>query len=135
MLISETKIDNSFSKGQFLIKGFFDLFGIHRNIHGRGIPFYVRENIPEKKLSVKPLPAECFFVEINLRERKCLVCCPYNPRQDNISNHLQIISKKLDLHSWNYEIIILVRDFNSEINYECINDFCESYNLSSLIKE
>ena len=30
---------------------------------------------------------------------------------------------------------ILVRDFNSEINDKCMNDFSESYNLSSLIRE
>ena len=69
LMISETKIDNSFSKGQFLIKGFCEPFRIDRNIHGGGILFYVREDIP-----VKPLPAECLFVEIHLRKRKWLVC-------------------------------------------------------------
>ena len=55
------------------------------------------------------------------------------PHKDNISNHLQLI--KLDLYSSNYESIILVGDFNSEINVKCMNNFCESYNLSSLIRE
>ena len=31
--------------------------------------FYVRENVPGKLLFVVPLPAECFFVEINLRKK------------------------------------------------------------------
>ena len=57
-----------------------------------------------------------------------------NPHKDNISNHLQLIRKKLDLYS-NNESIILVGDFNSEINDECMYDFCESFNLSSLIRE
>ena len=70
LMISEAKIDNSFPKGQFLIKGFFEPLKIDRNIHGGGILFYVRENIPVKLLSVEPLPTECFFVEINLRKRK-----------------------------------------------------------------
>ena len=56
------------------------------------------------------------------------------PHKDNISNHLQLIRKKLDLYS-NNESIILVGDFNSEINDECMYDFCESFNLSSLIRE
>ena len=46
-----------------------------------------------------------------------------------------MIRKNLDLYSSNYESIILVGDFNSEINDKCMNDFCESYNLSSLIRE
>ena len=132
---SETKIHSSFPKGQFLIKGFCKPFSIDRNIHGGGILFYVREDIPVKLLSVQPSPTETFFVEINLRKRKWLVCCSYNPHKDNISNHLQLIRKKLDLYSSNYESIFLVGDFNSEINYKCMNDFCESYNLSSLIRE
>ena len=40
-----------------------------------------------------------------------------------------------NLYSSSYESIILVGDFNSEINGNCMNDFCESYNLSSLIRE
>ena len=106
-----------------------------RNIHRIGILFYVREDIPPKFLSAETLPTECFFVEINLQKRKWLVCCSYTPHKDNISNHLQLIRKKLDLYSSNYESIFLVGDFNSEINYKCMNDFCESYNLSSLIRE
>ena len=35
LIISETKIDNSFPKGQFLSKGFCEPFRIDKNIHGR----------------------------------------------------------------------------------------------------
>ena len=70
-----------------------------------------------------------------MRKRKWLVCCLCNPHKDNISNHLQLIRKKLDLYSSSYERIILVGDFSSEINDKCMNDFCESYNLSSLIRD
>ena len=42
------KIDDSFRKGQFLIKGFGDPFRIDRNVNGGRILFYVREDLPEK---------------------------------------------------------------------------------------
>ena len=80
-MISETKIDGSFPKGQFQMKGFSDPFRVYRNPHGGGILFYAREDIPVKLLSVENLPTECFFIEINLRKRKWLVCCLYNPLQ------------------------------------------------------
>ena len=80
LMISETKIDDSFPIGQFQIKGFSDPFRVDRNCHGGGILLYAREDIPVKLLSVEPLPTECFFVEINLRKRKWLVCCSYNPQ-------------------------------------------------------
>ena len=86
LMISERKIDNSFPKGQFLIKAFGEPFRIDRNIHGGGILFYVREDNPVKLLSV----------EIYFRRRKWLVCCSYNPHKDNISIHLQLISKILN---------------------------------------
>ena len=136
----DTKIDNSFPKSQFLLKGFCEPFRIDRNIHGGWggwvgrILLYVREDIPVKLLSVEPLPSECLFVEINLRKRKWLVYCSCNPHKDNICNHLQLIRKKLELYSSNYESIILV-DFNCEINDKCMNDFCKSYSLSSLVRE
>ena len=72
-----------------------------------GEELYVKEDIQVKLLSVEPLPTKCLFVEINLRKRKCLVCCSYNPDKDNISNHLQLTRKKIDLYSLNYESIIL----------------------------
>ena len=70
-MVSETKIDESFPKGQFLIKGFSDPFRINRNVNGGGILFYVREDIPAKLLSVETLPTERFFIEINLRNKNC----------------------------------------------------------------
>ena len=45
------------------------------------------------------------------------------------------MEKKLDLYSSNYESIVLLGDFNSEINDKCMNHFCESYSLSSIITE
>ena len=52
-MLSETKIDDSFPKGQFLIKGLADPFRIDKNVNGGGILFYVREDIPAKLVSVE----------------------------------------------------------------------------------
>ena len=91
-MISETNINESFPKSQFLIKGFSDPFRIDRNVHGRGILLYVREDIPTKLLSIEPIPSECFFVELNLRKRKWLISCSYNPHKSKISKHTEIFS-------------------------------------------
>ena len=98
-MLSETKIDISFPKGQFLIKGFGDPFRIDRSVNGGRILFYVREDILAKLLPVETLPTEAFFVEISLRKRKkWLVSCSYNPHRDNITNHLQRVTRSLDLY-------------------------------------
>ena len=111
LMISETKIDDSFPKGQFLIKGFSEPFRLDRNAHGGGILFYIREDIPAKLLSVEDMPTECFFVDINLRKKKWLLCCSYNPHRNNIKLHLEILSRNLDLDSSLYENIINFRGF------------------------
>ena len=64
-MLSETKIDDSFPKGQFLIKWLGDPFRLDKNVNGGAILFYVREDIPAKLLSIETLPTESFFHEIN----------------------------------------------------------------------
>ena len=83
-----------------------------------------QKDIPVKLLSVETLPTESFFVEINLRVKKWLVSCSYNPHKDNICNHLQMLSTSLDLYLSQYDIII-VRDFNTEIGENYVNIFYE----------
>ena len=124
-MLSETKIDDIFLKGQFLIKEFGDPFRIDSNVNGGGILFYIREDIPAKFLSVETLPTERFFVEINLRiiNLRKLISCPYNPYKNNISNHLQTISESFDLYLSQYDNIIIVVDFNTEIGENSMNAF------------
>ena len=66
-MLSETKIDDSFPEGQFLIKGLGDPCSIDSNDNGGRILFHVREDHPAKLLSVETLPTESFFAETNLR--------------------------------------------------------------------
>ena len=57
---------------------------------------------------------EGFFVELNLRRRKRLLCCSYNPKHPQISHHLRKIDKDLDVLTSKYDNIILTGDFNAE---------------------
>ena len=68
------------------------------------------------------------FIELNFRKKKWLLSCSYNP-------NFNTIRRNLDLYSVQYENLILIGDFNTDINHSCMKTFCESYTLSSLIKE
>ena len=46
LMISETKIDDSFPTGNFLTDGFHKSFPSERDANGGGIMLYVREDIP-----------------------------------------------------------------------------------------
>ena len=69
LMLSETKLDHSFSKGQFLIKGFGDPFRIDGNSNAGRILFYVREDISAKLVSVETLPTESIFIVSNLQKK------------------------------------------------------------------
>ena len=66
LMISETKIDDSFPIANFLIDGFSQPYRIDRNSSGGGIMLYVREDIPPSLLKVESLPIEGFFTKRKL---------------------------------------------------------------------
>ena len=85
-MVSETKLDESFPIGQFIIEGV--PYRVGRNANGGGIMLFVREDISSKLLSVENSPAEAFFAEIKLRKKKWFFSCSYNPNKENIQNQL-----------------------------------------------
>ena len=70
LMISETKLDNSFPSMQFLIEGFGPFFRSDRNSYGGGILVYVREDIPCKLIPMTNCSIEGFFIELNLMAHK-----------------------------------------------------------------
>ena len=47
-MISESKLENSFPDGQFLIEGYSAPFRLDQNKHAGGIMLHVRNDIPTK---------------------------------------------------------------------------------------
>ena len=66
LMISETKLDESFPPSQFLLDGYSVPIRFDRNRNSGVILLYIREDIPYKILSMNK-NIEDFFVEINLR--------------------------------------------------------------------
>ena len=128
-------MDESFPVDQFKIPGFATSFRRDRNEHGGGIMVFVREDISSKLISDETLCIEEMFIELNFRKKKWLLCCSNNPNKNTISDNLEILRRNLDLHSAQYENLIMIGDFNSDVNQSYMKTFWESYNSSSLIKE
>ena len=57
LIISETKLDESFPVSQFLIPGFENPIRLDRSSSGGGIMLYIREGIPFKLLKSSSLSA------------------------------------------------------------------------------
>ena len=96
-MISETKIDYSFTLGNFLIGGFSKPYRLDCDSLGGGILLSVWEDIPSNLLEVETKSIEGFQLEINLYNDKCLINCSYNPHENMIGNHLRSLSDNLDI--------------------------------------
>ena len=134
LMVSETKLDESFPQGQFKTSGFSRPFRLDGNSNGGGMLF-VREDIPIKLIFTEVSPIEGFYVVINLRKQKWLICCSYNPNKHNISKHIEALSKSIDLFSSNYENILLLGAFNAGLDNAVLKDFCNLYNFTNLINK
>ena len=95
----------------------------------------VREYISSNLVEAETKPIEGFYIELNLRNDKWLLNCSYNPNKNNIGNHLKALSGFLDSHSSTYEKILILGDFNIEVDDQNMKTFCDSYSLTSLIKQ
>ena len=103
LLVSETKIDDSFPIGNFLIDGFSTPYRLDRNSNGGGLMLFVREDISSNLVEAEAKPIEGFYIELNLRNDKWLLNCSY------------ALSDFLDSHSSTYEKVLILGDFNVEL--------------------
>ena len=133
LLISETKIGSSFPTAQFQIEG-YTTYRLDRNAYGRGVLLYIREDIPSTLLN-SDMSIESFYIEINIRKKKWLLVCTYNPNVHLISNHLKDIGKNLDNYSSKYDNFILLGDLNLKPAESAVRDFCEISCSKNLIKD
>ena len=84
-------------------------------------------------MSFGTLPIEGFYVKINLHSKKRLLSCSYDREKNNIKNHLQALSTSLDIYSLQFDHLIILGNFDVEIENSEMKEFCLNYNLKSLI--
>ena len=78
ILLSETKLDDSFLSAQFILKGYGVPYRFDMNSKGGGLLFYIRKDVTSKffKLRSDNCNIESICVEINLRKRKWSILHP-----------------------------------------------------------
>ncbi len=136
LMVTETKIDDTFPLDQFTIEGYSEPIRFNRNCHGGGIICFLRDDLPCKELPhTLPIDVEGIFIELTLRKTKWLLMGGYNPHKGSISYYLSHVSKQLDKFLPNYENILILGDLNSTIRENDMQNFCEMYNLKNLINE
>ena len=124
LIITETKVDDTYPISQFHIDGYSMPYRLDRNRNGGGVIIYVREVIPSKILGKHLFPndIEGIFVEINFRKSKWLFCGTYHPPSESDQHYIDNTDKALDVY-YQYEKIMLVEDFNAQNGEKCFDDF------------
>ena len=136
LIITETKLDDTFPVSQFHIDGFSKPYRLDRNRNGGGVIIYVREDIPSKILTKHVLPTdiEALFIELNFRKCKWLLSGIYHPPSQSDQYFFDRLDNALDVYS-NYENILLVGDFNAQIGETCLDTFLYQHELKNVNKE
>ena len=133
LVISETKINESFPDSQLKIDGCSSPHRIDCNEKGGRIMLLFREDLPVKVLAVDKGNESC-FVEVILKKTKWLINYSYNSTKNNISSHLESLSRNLHSCTSKFENILMIGDLNISMQDNNIKHLCESYNLKSLTK-
>ena len=72
LIITESKLDDTFPINQFIIDGFSPPFRVDHNKNSGGVIIYVRDDIPSRELKAHPrtINFEGIFFEMNLKKSK-----------------------------------------------------------------
>ena len=76
LVVTETKLDETFLESLFLMDGFSKPYRLDRNKNGGGVMIFIRETISSKILEqyIFTNDVECIFVELNFQKSKWLLC-------------------------------------------------------------
>ena len=124
-MVTQTKLDDFYTVSQFNVEG------LDENKNGGGIVLNIRSYIIASKLTSFTFPndIETFFIEINLKGHKWLICCSINLNITFVSNHLDHIAKGINTYSKIYGKILSMGNFNVEFTEANIALFAVNINL------
>ena len=136
LVLTETKLDDSFPKAQFLVDGFSEPYRYDRNRKGGRIMIYIHETFPSKLLEKHKFSDDIrgLFVELNFRKVKWLLFGTYHPPSQNDIYYFNQLDKAIDTYN-NYDKILLIGDFNAEKTEPCLESFLYEHDLQNLVKE
>ena len=135
LIITETKLDDTFLTSQLLVTGFSVPYKLDQNRNGGGIMIFIRDDIPSRVLTRHIFPDDIkgLFIELNFRKAKWLLFGTYHPKIQSDSYYFNNLNKALDLYS-HYDKKLLVGDFNTELS-NAWSIFSNNLTLKALSKK
>ena len=136
LVVTEAKLDETFSTSSFMIDGFSKPYRKDRNANGGGVLIYIRDDIPSKELKHHCFPddIEGIFVELNFRKTKWLLFRSYHSPSQPVTYYLQKVSNSLDIYIPKYDHFLLAGDFNAEDSEPELCDFLDKFGAQKYSK-
>ena len=141
LVISESKIDDSFPMAQFSVQN-YTLHRKDRNSKGGGLMIYIRSDIPHRRRTdienkgVCNEGTEMMVCELQLyKDEKWFLCACYKPprvKEKKFIDALENVCNSLlrESHHW-----LVVGDVNIDMNQEnLLTSFCNTHDLENLVK-
>ena len=137
LMISETKIDSSFPKQQFVIDGYSVPLHLDRTKDGGSLLFYIRNGIVAHQLEsfTSAEGIECISFEVNLNKKKWVLLSVYRPPTQSEEIFLDNLGRALDKYSGEFENFIILGDFEMTVNEGELKNFLDLYSLKSMVRE
>ena len=117
LVLSETKLDDSFPSAQFNLPNYEIRARRDRDKNGGGLIEFVKKGLICKKLKIfEPRKSECICSEITVSKKKWLCFSIYRPpSHDNLELFFDELTSSLSKASESYENFIVMGDFNIDV--------------------
>ena len=135
-IVAETKLDSSFRSGQFTINGFGKPIRLDVSSNSGGLLVYIRNGIISKQLKDLGIPSDIEIVPIesNIRKQNWLLLPVYRNPSQSKTYFVDNISRITDRYSAFRENLLILGDFNMEVNDNALTPLVEAHKLYSLAK-
>ena len=140
LVLSQTKIDQSFLTAQFYIKGYEVRARRDGDEHGGGLIEFVKNGFISKRLKqYETKQSESIYSEFTIANRKWMCLSIYRPpNPNNMNTFFDEITACPSKAAVKYENIIIMGDFNVGIKNKglgCskLDTFCDLFNLTNVI--
>ena len=141
LIITETKLDHTFTTAQFAVNDYFPPIRKDRNKHGGGILIFIRKGIHFKeKHELEPLEHyEGLSIELFVSRKRWIIFAIYRPPSSPTQLFLNELSIRLSKAINRYDNIIVIGDINIDPRKTRgdgpkLLEFCDVFSLTNLIK-
>ena len=138
--IAETKLDESFNTGQFILEGYHPPFRRDRTAYGGGLMVYVRSDIPCRRLDYHTPFVESISLEVIINKTPWNVISAYkSPNKVSDQQFISDMEFLYDRSTSQYDRTILLGDLNYDLldykKSKPLVDLMDLYSLDNLVKE